>query len=136
MDLNKLTVFQVNRQKTEWLNQRQRVLSENVANADTPGYTARDLKPISFDKQLARVPQVRPAVTSGRHIEGAPVSPNKVNKERPREFYEVTPSGNAVVLEDQMLKVSETQTDHAAMTNLYRKQLGLLKTAIGRSGGQ
>ena len=37
------------RERMSWLNARQDVLSQNVANADTPGYTARDLKPLDFE---------------------------------------------------------------------------------------
>ncbi len=42
------------------------------------------------------------------------------------------PAGNAVNLEDQMLKVSANQMDYAAATSLYSRSLGLLKTAIGK----
>jgi flagellar basal-body rod protein FlgB len=45
---------------------------------------------------------------------------------------ETTPLGNAVVLEDEMLKVAQTQMDHQAATALYSRGLGLLKTALGR----
>ena len=44
--------FSMLRERMTWLNQRQDVLSQNVANADTPGYVARDLKPLDFDDVL------------------------------------------------------------------------------------
>ena len=46
--------------------------------------------------------------------------------------FQTRPAGNAVNLEDQMLKVSANQMDYAAATSLYSRSLGLLKTAIGK----
>jgi flagellar basal-body rod protein FlgB len=45
---------------------------------------------------------------------------------------ETKPDGNNVTLEDQLLTLGQVQADFAAMTNLYRKQMGLMKTALGR----
>ncbi|HVQ66654.1 MAG TPA: flagellar basal body rod protein FlgB, partial [Bradyrhizobium sp.] len=49
-----------------------------------------------------------------------------------RNGFLTKPAGNAVNLEDQMLKVSANQMDYAAATSLYSRSLGLLKTAIGK----
>jgi len=49
-----------------------------------------------------------------------------------RSGFLTKPAGNAVNLEDQMLKVSANQMDYAAATSLYSRSLGLLKTAIGK----
>jgi flagellar basal-body rod protein FlgB len=49
-----------------------------------------------------------------------------------RTGFQTRPAGNAVNLEDQMLKVSSNQMDYAAVTSLYSRSLGLLKTAIGK----
>ena len=46
--------------------------------------------------------------------------------------FQTRPTGNAVNLEDEMLKVSANQMDYAAATSLYSKSLHLLKTAIGK----
>ena len=48
--------------------------------------------------------------------------------------YEVTPSGNAVVLEEQMIKANENTMDFNLLTNLMRKQSGMIRTALGRNG--
>ena len=40
--------------------------------------------------------------------------------------------GNSVVLEEEMLKIADTQMDHNMTANLYRKQIGMIKTALGR----
>jgi flagellar basal-body rod protein FlgB len=47
--------------------------------------------------------------------------------------FQTRPAGNAVSLEDEMLKVSANQMDYAAATSLYSKSLHLLKTAIGKA---
>jgi flagellar basal-body rod protein FlgB len=49
-----------------------------------------------------------------------------------REPYEVTPSGNSVVLEEQMMKLAENQMEYRLVTNLYKKNVSLLKMALGR----
>ena len=45
---------------------------------------------------------------------------------------ETSPTGNSVVLEEQLIKVSETQIQYSMLTNLYRKQADMLRMAIGR----
>jgi flagellar basal-body rod protein FlgB len=45
---------------------------------------------------------------------------------------ETAPKGNAVTLEDEMLKVAANQMDYQAATALYARGLGLIKTALGR----
>ena len=46
--------------------------------------------------------------------------------------YDVRPTGNAVNLEDEMIKVAGNQMDYQAVTTLYQRSLGLLKTAMGK----
>ena len=46
--------------------------------------------------------------------------------------YDVKPMGNAVNLEDEMMKVAANQMDHQAAISLYSRSMGLLKTAIGK----
>lgn len=50
-------------------------------------------------------------------------------------FDQVAPDGNAVDLESELMTVAQNQMDYGLMTELYRKQVGLLKTALrGRDG--
>jgi flagellar basal-body rod protein FlgB len=44
----------------------------------------------------------------------------------------VRPTGNAINLEDEMIKVAANQMDYQAVTALYTRSLGLLKAAIGK----
>lgn len=125
------------------LAERQRVLAQNIANSETPGFKAREVEAPDFGNLLAsqnlggRTPRVgRPSVqiTSGMAALGAsPTTTGHLILDR--DVSETKPDGNNVTLEDQLLKMGQVQADFTAMTNLYRKQQALLKTALGRGGG-
>ena len=69
--------------------------------------------------------------TSASHI--APSGRRRhVSRSTSQGGFQTRPAGNAVNLEDEMLKVSANQMDYAAATSLYSRSLGLLKTAIGK----
>ena len=129
MDLQGIGLFRMISQQLRWLGQRQEVLSQNVANSDTPGYAARDLQPLAFGDALQQA-ALRPAVTQAGHLLGKSADPAaaKVKTITP---WEVSPDGNGVVLEQQMTSLAETQAEYQMATELYRKQIGMLKTAIG-----
>ena len=124
-------------ERMSWLNQRQSVLSQNVANADTPGYGARDLKPVDFDKSAAgqsQQPTVSAsslAVTNPRHIAiGTSANAGTVRQIASADT-EANPTGNTVSLEQEMIKVADTQAQYQAASNLYAKAVGMMRTAIG-----
>ena len=99
--------------RLHWHQTRQKLLAENVANADTPGAAAVVVERTNAAHlSLAAARPGEDAVLSGR--------------------FEVTPSGNAVSLEDEMLKVSQNQSDYQLAASLYQKSLQLLRTAVGR----
>ena len=52
MELTDLPMFGLLRNRMNWLGQRQEVLAQNVANADTPNYSSRDLKAFDFRQVL------------------------------------------------------------------------------------
>ncbi len=129
-DLNVLSALKI---KMGWHQTRQNVLAENVANADTPGYLARELRPPDFTEMLNSGPSDGPAMlrTNAMHIGG---SASQLSSFRLDDSagYEVTPAGNSVSLEDQMMNVAENQMDYQLATTLYSRSLGLLRTAITR----
>ena len=130
----KLNVFEAISRRVGWLGQRQRVLAQNIAHADTPDYLPRDLKQGPFSRLLARrLAPVAPAVTHRDHIE-APSRPKGAHDEtKTKKAYETAPSGNAVVVEEQLVKVAETQMAYQTMTSLYRKQMQIMRMALGRN---
>jgi flagellar basal-body rod protein FlgB len=131
MDLHDLPLLSLLRERMTWLNQRQDVLSQNVANADTPRYVARDLKPLDFDRMVGEASGTKMMTTNARHIAISSVHGGKFeDHETPDQ--ESDPNGNAVSLEVEMIKVADTQAQYAAAANLYAKAVSMMKTAIGR----
>jgi flagellar basal-body rod protein FlgB len=109
-------------------------LSENVSNSDTPNFKPRDLVAPKFDSSGASAGSMGSLAmmrTSTSHITPAGGGGQSFDQNRKAGF-QTRPAGNAVSLEDEMLKVSANQMDYAAVTSLYSKSLHLLKTAIGK----
>lgn len=125
-----LTLLGMARKAMDWVAQRQEVLSENVANADTPQYMPRDLKAMNFDNVLKKTnePTIVAATTDPRHITPKLVDPNVVVVER--KPYETSPDGNSVVLEEQMSKIGDSKAMYDQVTALFQKNVALLRTAI------
>lgn len=124
--------------KMGYLNQRQAQLAQNVANADTPGYIPQDLKEVDFSNIMQRalgggMKKVSQAATHVRHMNNSEDVKDPRAREQ-REAYEVAPAGNAVVLEEQMIKAGRNAMDYNLMTSLYRKNVNMLRMAIGRGG--
>ena len=133
MSINDIPVLSVLRTKMQWHQERQRVLSENVSNSDTPNFKPRDLVQPKFDKAgnaAGLVGNLAIVRTSASHITPSG-APDNFDQNRKAGF-QTRPAGNAVSLEEEMLKVSANQMDYAAATSLYSKSLHLLKTAIGK----
>ena len=135
MAINDLPVLSALRTKMQWHQERQRVLAENISNSDTPNFRPRDLVEPKFDRNGAAPAATGGSLammrTSASHIAPASGGGDSFAADRKPDF-RTRPAGNAVNLEDQMLKVSANQMDYAAATSLYSRSLGLLKTAIGK----
>jgi flagellar basal-body rod protein FlgB len=130
MAITDIPIFAMLRTKMQWHQQRQQVLAQNVANADTPHYRPVDLADPKF--QLAAPGPAAPvqlARTDPGHLAGFAGSTDFSSN--PNQ-YQVRPAGNAVNLEDEMMKVAANQMDYQAATQLYARSLGLLKSALGR----
>lgn len=131
----KLNLFAVIAKRMDWLGQRQRVLADNIANSDTPKYVPQDLDEGQFLSLLRRrVKPVEPRLTSAGHMRGTALRDAPARAEKEKEPYETSPAGNAVVLEEQLIKVAKTQGDYQTMTNLYRKHMEMFRIAL-RGGG-
>ena len=71
MDFDKITLFGAMKKRVAWLTQRQEVISQNIANADSPGYRAKDIKAFGFKKELSqKMGQISMARTRGDHLGG------------------------------------------------------------------
>lgn len=133
MDFKGLKLFTALQGKMSWLERRQKLVSENIANANTPGYTPRDIKELRFTEVLARSTGTTAKVAKTHSNHMSPPSEVRGGTVYETKSLETQRNGNGVGLEQEMVKLSETQIDHELVTNLYRKHAGMLKTALGRS---
>ena len=129
MAIMDIPILSMLRTRMQWHQERQQVLAQNVANADTPNYRPLDLVEQKMQLGAPGPTPLRLARTDPLHLAGftdAGDFPNNPNQ------YQVRPAGNAVNLEDEMMKVAANQMDYQAATQLYSRSMGLLKTAIGK----
>ncbi len=119
-------LFDLAERRLGWIDRRQGLLAQNIANANTPGYVAKDLQP--FAATLAQaLPEL--AMTSPMHLTGTGAAGRMDPSLRPTER---APDGNAVSMDDQLTKVADTDGAQALVTNLYHKYLGLFRNVIGK----
>jgi len=130
MLISDIPILSMLRTRMQWHQERQRVLAENVANADTPNYHARDLEPLNFENALQTV-SLSLDRTNPEHIGATGTGSQFAEDNKPH--YEVRPRGNSVSHEDEMLKLAGNQMDYDAVTSLYTHSLALIKTAIGKA---
>lgn len=131
MAINDVPILSMLRSRMQWHQERQRVLAENVSNADTPGFRPSDLRELTFS---------RPAVATSSPVTLARSDPAHFGSAEgitrfqiePNRNGDMRPAGNAVNLEDEMMKVAQNQMDFQAATSLYSRSLGLIKTALGK----
>jgi len=129
-----LAVLDTAIKKVHYHEVRQKVLAQNIANADTAGYKPEDLVPVDFKKMLESSSSHRSLVaarSNGRHIALAPSDgpADSIVIKRQKETYETSPSGNAVVLEEQLMKQNENAVDHQMSLMIYQKNMDFLKRA-------
>ena len=138
MNLPDVPLFNALSQRMRWLDARQSVLSQNVANADSPGYSAQDLKAPDFSALLkggTGNAGVSLRVTDPRHIGGTgagDIDFSKLQETTPDT--QANPTGNTVSIDNEMIKVADTQAQYQAASNLYSKAISLMRTAIGKTG--
>lgn len=145
MTTQDLTLMSALLKKMDWLEERQKLIAQNISNADTPGYKPLELKPLNFKDVLGSSASklslslgIGPApaqtgglaTTAAQHIEGAGQKKGDSPSARQKNPYETAPAGNAVVLEEQLLKMNENYTDHAFVSNLYMRNINLIKAAL------
>lgn len=154
MSVTDLPILGMLRTRMQWHQTRQKLLAENVANADMPGFKPRDLAnpdlgrgagagagagmggAASFGAMALAQPVGASgsglAVTSPSHIalaqagEGPGADPRRV------KGFEIRPSGNGVNLEEEMMKSGDNQADYQLASSMYQKSLETLKIAIGK----
>lgn len=139
MNLDAIPLFSMLKSRLGYVGERQRLIAQNVANADTPGYAAVDLKP--FKVPASGAPGGAPAMvqaerTSAWHLVGTQDAKAGQDGWKPQESpdSEVTLDGNKVVLEEQMAKMTEARMDYEAAIGFYQKSLDMLRLAARAPG--
>ena len=142
MDLSEIPLFSMLKGRMGYLSDRQRVISENVANSESPGYAPHDLKPFSFEAKVKAVTatpgvgsvSMGQAMTHANHMQ-APGSGRHPGVQAVKtKDSETTLDGNSVVLEEEMLKMTDARMNYDAAISFYQKSLGMLKLAIRKPG--
>ena len=132
MDLSRIPLFSAMKDRMRWLGERHTVLAQNIANADTPDFQAMDLKTVDFGALVTKFfNRLQLARTDPGHF-GVGYRSKLIVEEKETKPYEVSPTGNSVVLEEQMLNVAETAMDYQLTTNLYGKHVGMIRSVLGR----
>ena len=129
MTIADLPILAAIKAKMRWHAARQTLLAQNVANADTPGFAPRDLKP--FDFKPAGPASAGPARTQLAHLAGSGEAGADFRSEPARRFG-TTASGNAVSLEEEMMKIAANQMDYQAAVSLYERGMSLIRSAVGK----
>ncbi len=134
MGLMDMPVFSALTDKMRWHQARQGLLAENVANAETPGYRGRDLAQYDLADRAGGFSSasITTLATQPMHFSVSSSEGGAFGAQRMANF-EITPEGNGVSLEDEMMKVTTNMMDYQAATTVYQKSIKILKTALGRS---
>ena len=141
MNLNDSPYFATLRARLDQLGQRQAKVSENIANANTPGFTPRDVDTKRFEDAVARAAQrndqgrVTLVRTSAGHMPAGGASAWRTQAravEKPDS--ETTLDGNSVVLEEQTMRAAETRAAFETSLALYQKGLQLVRMAARPPG--
>ncbi|TWA98807.1 flagellar basal body rod protein FlgB [Bradyrhizobium stylosanthis] len=121
-----LYLFELASSQARHLELRQSTIATNVANANTPGFKARDVEP--FNKVLDTMP-VRLATTSPSHLQlsGAETDTRATAK---KDSWEVVHSGNSVSLEQEMIKGNDVSRDYSMNSAVVRSFHRMLMSSV------
>jgi flagellar basal-body rod protein FlgB len=105
---------------------RQVVIAQNIAHADTPGYSARDLP--DFGKTYAQARAM--AATRPGHL-GAAIQHHPTSSVIDRDAPARAPNGNSVSLEREMMRAAQNRQSHDMALAVYSSARGILRAALG-----
>ncbi len=133
MGLDDIPLFSMLKSKMSYVNARQKLIAQNVANADTPDYTPQDLKPFSF-AAMAQASSTGLLVNQPGHIAAGPSVQTGPLKPLDTPDTEASINGNQVVLEDQMNKMTEARIDYETAVDFYQQSMNMLTQASHAPG--
>jgi flagellar basal-body rod protein FlgB len=137
MDLNSLKLFKMALTRMDWAAQRQKVLAQNISNADTPHYRPKDVKQVDFKSILSNqfMAQVPVARTNPAHMKATFAEPDHFRSVSTRKTFEEAPDGNQVVVEEQMQKVGDTRAAYDTAVTIMQANMKMLSMALKGGGG-
>jgi flagellar basal-body rod protein FlgB len=143
MDINGIPLFSILKNRLGYLSQRQTLISQNVANVNSPGYVGKDLKPFEIPDKSSSAGRLQltganaaagPVRTDPGHMQGMVASAAGSVRADKAPDSETRLDGNKVVLEEQMMKMSDARMNYDAAVTFYQKSLGLLRMAAKAPG--
>ena len=135
MDYSQIALMKMMGTKMAYLSERQDILAQNVANADTPGYSAVKMRDLDFERlALSEARRLKMKTSSaGASMEGSRPT-RDFRTEEQRKTHETTPVDNNIALEEQMAMVAQNNLEYMTVTNLYSKTSDMFKVALGQGG--
>ena len=127
MDLSKIPLLTGLAARLDFLAARTSVIAQNIANADTPNYIAKDVKAPNFKAMASAASEMR--VGDPRHIAAAPGNRAGGYDLQHAPDGEASLTGNRVSIETQAMKLSQTRQEYALAASIYRKGLSMLRIA-------
>nr|WP_237072578.1 FlgB family protein [Pseudaestuariivita rosea] len=109
---------------------RQNIVAQNIANADTPGYRARDITPFA-EQFAATAPMAQQKATRAGHLHGDSPLPGH-RTVLAEDQSNLSPNGNSVSIEHEMFRSIETKRQHDRAIMIYKSGLNVLHSTIGR----
>lgn len=138
-----ITVLDMARSLARHSATRQALITDNVANADTPGFKAQDIKPFA---EIYRAPggeaprtSFVPAATRAGHTGGGAQASGMAGLPGMEVLQRTkvgapSANGNTVSLEDQMARGAEIKLHHDMALGIMRKSMDILRATLGRRG--
>jgi flagellar basal-body rod protein FlgB len=132
MDISNIPLLKMLATRMNYASERQAVLSQNLANIDTPNYTPRDLEPLTFKDMLAGASRrLNMSVSSPKHIGTPGAAYTQYDVVSQTNTFETKPIGNSVSLEEQSMLMAHNQGDFTLSNNVYKKMLDMFRLALG-----
>ncbi|MBI1237160.1 flagellar basal body rod protein FlgB [Hyphobacterium indicum] len=125
MSLDNAPTLAILRESMAFHSQRHDLLTQNIANANTPGYTPQDLSRADFHRALQEQLRNSASVSAADRRYTAQDRPDS----------QTTVNGNSVILEEQMVRAQENRMQYETALTLYQKSLGLMRMAARPVGG-
>ena len=114
--MDQIYLFGLSSRRAEWLANRQAVVAENIANVNTPGYKAKDIKGFS---DVMESTQLAMASTDSVHMTGGAGRAVAVDEESEKSW-DIVHSGNSVTIEQEMLKSGEVSGQYTLNASIAK----------------